>query len=216
MTILQTVITGVSELSDKAKPSDVLSLMSRLYSKFDLLCEQQNVYKLHTMGDMYVVMGYSGKVAKDRRTLEDSIIEGYNILQVAMQMLDIVKEERNRSSSLLRNLDMKVGIHTGKILGGIIGSRIIRYDIFGQDVLTSKKVLEAGESGSVVVSQKFTELIKNKQFIWDTFDWQETTKIRVEGSEKKLQIFRVEQIFAVDGSSSEDMMEAGHEHKGDA
>lgn len=36
---------------------------------------------------------------------------------------------------------MKVGIHTGKILGGIIGSKIVRYDVFGQDVLLTKKLL---------------------------------------------------------------------------
>jgi len=48
---------------------------------------------------------------------------------------------------------MKVGIHTGKILGGIIGSKIVRYDIFGQDVLTTKKVENAGLPGSVYVSE---------------------------------------------------------------
>ena len=54
--------------------------MSRLFAKFDSLCEQHGVYKLHTMGYSYIVMGYTGKVAKDRRTHEDAILEGYNIL----------------------------------------------------------------------------------------------------------------------------------------
>ena len=48
------------------------------------MCEQHGVQKLHTLGDSYIVMGYTGKVAKDRRTMEDAILEGYNVLQVAM------------------------------------------------------------------------------------------------------------------------------------
>lgn len=109
-----------------------MALMSRLFAKFDQLCEQHGVYKLHTIGDCYVVLGYSGKVAKDRRTSEDAIIEGYNILQVAMQMTEILQEECKRSSNpFLKNVDLNVGIHTGKILGGIIGSKIVRYDVFG-------------------------------------------------------------------------------------
>jgi len=80
VTLLHTEISGFSEYSTKAKPSDVVALMSRLFAKFDSLCEQHGVYKLHTMGYSYIVMGYTGKVAKDRRTHEDAILEGYNIL----------------------------------------------------------------------------------------------------------------------------------------
>jgi len=98
VTLLHTEITGFSEFSAHAKPQDVINLLSRLFSKFDMLCEQYGVYKLHTLGDTYIVMGYSGKVAKDRRTLDDTIIEGYNVLQVAHQMLEIMQEERKRSA----------------------------------------------------------------------------------------------------------------------
>ena len=93
------------------------------------------------MGHAYVIMGYNGKVAKDRRTTEDAIMEGYNVLQVALQMLEIVQEEKKRLiTPYLKNLDLKMGIHTGKILGGIIGSKLVRYDIFGHDVLIVKRI----------------------------------------------------------------------------
>ena len=141
VTLLHTEIQGFSDFSSKAKLQDVLALMSRLYSKFDQMCEQHGVYKLHTMGNSYLVMGYTGKVAKDRRTLDDAITEGYSVLQVAMQMLEIVADEKKKMNSpYLKNLDLKVGIHTGRILGGIIGSKIVRYDIFGQDVLIAKNI----------------------------------------------------------------------------
>lgn len=56
-------------------------------------------------------------------------------------MLEIVQEERKRNiSPYLKNLDLKVGLHTGKITGGIIGSKIVRYDVFGQDVQITKLI----------------------------------------------------------------------------
>lgn len=79
-------IGGFKEYCSHAKAQDILALISRLFSKFDQMCEQHGVYKLHTLGDSYFVMGYTGKVAKDRRTMDDAINEGYNVLQMAMQM----------------------------------------------------------------------------------------------------------------------------------
>lgn len=158
------------------------------------------------------MLGYSGKVAKDRRTGEDAIIEGYNILQVAMQMTEILQEECKRSSNpFLKNVDLNVGIHTGKILGGIIGSKIVRYDVFGQDVQIAKKIMLNGEPGNVYVSEEFHNLLRKKPFIWDTFDWQETKKIKIENTERRVLLFRVEQIFAMDGSSSEELLEPQHD-----
>jgi len=148
--------------------------MSRLFSKFDQMCEQHGVYKLHTLGDSFFVMGYNGKVAKDRRTMEDAINEGYNVLQLALQMQEIVIDERKRANSpYLKDLDLKVGIHTGRILGGIIGSKIVRYDVFGPDVMAVKKIEHSCTVGSLFVSEQFHNLIKRKQFVWDTFDWTE-------------------------------------------
>lgn len=78
------------------KPQEALGLLSRLYSKFDNLCEQYGVYKVHTLGDTYVATGYTGKISREKRTTDDAVTEAYNLLQVALQMLDIVREERDR------------------------------------------------------------------------------------------------------------------------
>ena len=52
------------------------------------------MYKVHTLCDVYVVLGYSGKIAKEKRTMEDAINEAYNLLQVGIQMTEIVQEEK--------------------------------------------------------------------------------------------------------------------------
>lgn len=64
--------------------------MNRLFVKFDSLCEQYNVYKVHSHGDTYVVMGYKGKENKGRRSENEMVIEAYNVLQVGVQMVECV------------------------------------------------------------------------------------------------------------------------------
>ena len=70
VTLLYTDMVGFTEFSKNvSKPQEVVTLLSRLFSKFDELCYQRKVYKVHTIGDCYVIMGYTGKIAKERRTL---------------------------------------------------------------------------------------------------------------------------------------------------
>ena len=68
VTLLYTDMVGFTEFSKNTKPQEVVNLLSRLFSKFDQLCEQIGVYKVHTIGDCYVIMSYTGKIAKERRS----------------------------------------------------------------------------------------------------------------------------------------------------
>lgn len=58
------------------------------------------------------------------------------------------------------DLDMRIGVHTGKIIGGIIGTDIIRYDIYGINVLIANKMESNGERGAVTISESTKELIE--------------------------------------------------------
>ena len=60
------------------------------------------------------------------------------------------------------------------------------------------------------VSEQFYNLMKRKPFICDTFDWSEEKKIKIDHTDKRVMLYRVEKIFAMDGSSSEELLEPGH------
>ena len=93
-------------------------------------------------------MGYTGKVAKERRTEQVQVDEAYRVVQTGLMMLKIINEERERfDNPALKNLNMRIGIHTGSIVGGIIGTKIVRYDIFGPDVLIANKMESNGLAG---------------------------------------------------------------------
>jgi len=66
-----------------------------------------------------------------------------------------------RKEISFEELNMRIGIHFGKILGGIIGSDIIRFDIYGDDVLIANKMKSEGEKGKINVSRQVKELIEN-------------------------------------------------------
>jgi class 3 adenylate cyclase len=69
-------------------------------------------------------------------------------------MIDIIQDVRAHSDNPdLNELNMRIGIHTGKIVAGIIGTKIVRYDIFGSDVLIANKMESNGIAGEVVVSE---------------------------------------------------------------
>ena len=58
-------------------------------------------------------------------------------------MIDTIQEFKEQmSSDLGKYLNIKVGIHTGKVVAGIIGSKVVRYDIFGEGVVVGNKILQ--------------------------------------------------------------------------
>ena len=87
-------------------------------------------------------------------------------------MVECVQEELQRlKDPILRRLDINVGIHTGTLIGGILGTKLVRYDIFGKDVYLTRFLEQHSVKGQVVVSENTHNLIKKKAFIYDTFDW---------------------------------------------
>lgn len=111
-------------------------------------------------------------------------------------MIEIVREERNRlKEPHLQNLDVQIGINSGKIVAGIIGTKVVRYDIFGQDVLISALIMMRATPGSLLVSDTTRRMINRKQFIYDTMDWQENVSFCLADSDVEVQTFMCEQIF---------------------
>lgn len=92
VTLLFTDMVGFTEFSKNVeRPQQVFQLLSKLFSKFDQIVEAKNVYKVHTIGDCYVVMGFTGKVQGNKRTQVVQIDEAYKVLQVAIEMIEIIK-----------------------------------------------------------------------------------------------------------------------------
>ena len=96
---------------------------------------------MHTVGNKYVIMGYNGRIDKSKRNRMVILDEATRVIQTGFEMLDIMKEIKDMSGvHAAKQLELRIGIHTGKVFAGIIGSRVVRYDIFGEGVLIANKI----------------------------------------------------------------------------
>ncbi|CAK67070.1 unnamed protein product (macronuclear) [Paramecium tetraurelia] len=159
VTLLFADIAGFTEYSSKVAPEQVVFMLRNLFTEFDKCCQEKNVYKLYTIGDCYVVMGMVD--AKDR----NPALEAKNTVEMGFEMINIISKVRDKINN--SDLDMRIGIHTGKIIGGVLGTDIVRYDIYGPDVLIANKMESKGERGKVQVSEstkKTLELCYPEEF----------------------------------------------------
>ena len=80
-TLLFTDMVKFTAFSKNAKdPREVVNLLSKLFSRFDQLCEQNRVYKVHTIGDCYVIMGYNGRIDKSKRSVAVVLDEANRVI----------------------------------------------------------------------------------------------------------------------------------------
>lgn len=154
VTLLFTDMVNFTKFSNSVQPKDVVQLLSDLFNQFDSLLMKYDVYKVHTIGDCYVVSGYTGAKSGAERTKQDIAQEAFNVLSIGFEMIDIIRKVRDQATNeQLKALDMRIGIHTGDIIAGIIGTKIVRYDIFGQNVLIANKMESNGVPGKINVSE---------------------------------------------------------------
>lgn len=98
-TLLFTDMVGFTQFSNNVKDQrEVVALLSKLFSRFDQVCDEKRVYKVHTIGDCYVIMGYGNnpraRVDKGRRSRADASEEAHRVIQTGFEMIDIIKEIR--------------------------------------------------------------------------------------------------------------------------
>ena len=105
-------------------------------------------------------MGYNGRMDKSRRTLAHVIDEANRVIETGLEMIEIISEVRNASENVdLKELDMRIGVHTGRVVAGIIGTKVVRYDIFGEGVLIANKMESNGNPGQVCISSDTKDLL---------------------------------------------------------
>ena len=152
VTLLYADIVGFTAWSADKSPIEVVDMLSRLFTRFDKLCVIHKVYKVHTIGDCYVVMSYFDSKNRDPKN------ECFSVISMAMSMVSVINRINLEQNT---NLKMRIGIHTGNVIAGIIGTNIVRYDIYGPDVLIANKMESCGEAGKINVSDATKNMVSD-------------------------------------------------------
>ena len=154
-------IVGYTTYSSGKNPEDVVKTLNFIFSQFDELCDQLGLEKIKTIGDAYMVAG---------GLLGNHQDHAYKIAKMGLGIRGII---RNLDKEY--GLNMRIGIHSGKVVAGVIGLKKLTYDIWGDTVNVASRMESHSLPGQIQISDTTYQLIKND------FEFSESNLIEVKG-----------------------------------
>lgn len=142
-------IVDFTKMSSKIGPESLVRLLNDLFSEIDLLLDRYRIEKIKTIGDAYMVA--SGVPEKYPEHTKEMILFLQNVLEY---MNDFNK--RNKSS-----LQIRIGVHCGPVVAGVIGKKKFIYDLWGASVNFASRMESHGVSNKIQVSEDVYNLLKN-------------------------------------------------------
>ncbi len=162
-TVLFSDIVGFTEMSARLPPAHVVDYLNRIFTGFDKAATELGVEKIKTIGDAYMV---AAGVPDDREDHAEVIVE------MALRMLEQVEALNHETH---HPMHIRVGVHSGPVVAGIIGSQRFLYDVWGDTVNLASRLESTGAPGRVQVSEATARLIEHR------FDLSEPADTRVKG-----------------------------------
>ncbi|NUQ74062.1 MAG: FIST C-terminal domain-containing protein [Polyangiaceae bacterium] len=160
-TVLFSDIVGFTALSEQIPPDRVVSLLSDLFSAFDDLVERYQLEKIKTIGDAYMVAGGIPHTRADHAVA---------VAALALDMQGVVADFARRLS---QPMSIRIGIHSGPVVAGVIGKKKFIYDLWGDTVNTAARMESHGIPGQIQVSERSYGLLR------DDFELEERGPIQV-------------------------------------
>ena len=144
-TILFADIQGFTLLTERTEPARLIDLLDQYFSALDEICARYGLEKVKTIGDAY--MAVAGVLAPDRRHPID-------VCLAALDMQTLVDRFKARCETIGENaLQLRIGIHTGPVIAGVVGNHRLTFDIWGDAVNTACFMEAYGAPGRINVSE---------------------------------------------------------------
>jgi ligand-binding sensor domain-containing protein/class 3 adenylate cyclase len=163
VSVLFADIVGFTELATKQPPHEVVDILNTVFSAFDIFSERYQLEKIKTIGDAYMIVGGVPEPIDDHiGAIADMAIE-------MLQTLEILR------FSLKIPLEVRIGVHTGPVVAGIIGQKKFSYDLWGDTVNTASRMESHGDSGKIHCTREIFLALQ------DRYDFEPPRYIDVKG-----------------------------------
>jgi len=150
VTVLFADIVGFTRLSSRLPPERIVEVLNELFCRFDDLAGQFGLEKIKTIGDCYMV---AGGLPEPRADHAEAVAE------MGLAMLDIVAELAGRWGEAV---NIRIGIHSGPVVAGVIGKRKFIYDLWGDTVNIASRMESHGIAGTIQLSAASRQLLDGK------------------------------------------------------
>ncbi len=166
VTVMFADLGDFTRRSTEVPAPELVRLLNEIFSKFDWLAELHLLEKIKTIGDAYMVVGGLPMPRPD------------HVEAVAEMALDMQKVVTKLTWGDGKNIDLRIGISTGPVVAGIIGSKKFIYDLWGDTVNIASRMESLGQFGAIQVSEPTYERLQDK------YTFERRGKIEVKGKGK--------------------------------
>jgi class 3 adenylate cyclase len=141
-------------ISNNLTPEDLVSSIDLYFETFDTIITEHDIEKIKTVGDAYLCAG--GLPIPNTKNPVEMVDVAFKFLKAVEQL----KEKRMAENKT--TFDIRVGIHSGPLIAGVVGTKKFAYDIWGDAVNTAARMQQHGEEGKINISGTTYELIKHR------------------------------------------------------
>ncbi len=153
VSVLFTDFKGFTEYSANLSPEELVESVNYYYSKFDEIMEKHGLEKIKTVGDAYMAAGGLPFPSADH---------ALKMVEAALEIRDFVKESKKTDPDDQTRFDIRIGINTGPVVAGVVGTKKFAYDIWGDTVNIASRMESNSEPGKINVSENTYQLIKDQ------------------------------------------------------
>jgi class 3 adenylate cyclase/HD superfamily phosphodiesterase len=144
---------GFTKISSNLRPHELVEALDAYFIKFDEITSYHNIEQIKTIGDSYMCAG--GLPIRNRSNPIDIILAAFEILRY------VEKQNVHKRLTSEDTWNLRIGIHSGELIAGVIGTRRFAYDIWGDTVNIASALEHHGEAGEVNISGNTYYLVKD-------------------------------------------------------